>query len=272
MRNALSGYGDNVTLLNHHRAGTGEPLVLIHGIGHRWQGWEPVLDLLTGEREVIALDLPGFAASAMPAPGTPPGIGSITALVAEFLDQLGLERPHVAGNSLGGWIALELAKQGRARTVTGLSPAGFHNRREAVFQYTSFWITVRFSRLIAPRAERVLASRLARRTAFSQLVSRPDRIRSDQIGPTVRALAGAPWFDETLKAINAENFSGGEQISVPVTIAWGQRDRVLLPRQAPRAAAAIPGARSITLHGCGHVPMSDDPQQVARVLLEGSRG
>ena len=258
--------------LNYYRVGAGEPLVLIHGIGHRWQGWQPVLGLLAPHREVIALDLPGFASSPPPPPGTPAGIASLTRLVSEFLDELGLPRPHLAGNSLGGWIALELAKQDRARTVTALSPAGFHNGPESVFQRTSFWITVRFARLVAPRAEQLLSSPLAVRLAFAQLFSRPERIDIATLPPTVRDLAGAPWFDDTLKAITSENLTGGEHISAPVTIAWGEHDRVLLPRQAPRAARAIPSARLLTLHGCGHVPMSDDPEQVAQVLLEGSRG
>ncbi len=108
--------------LNYHRAGAGEPLVLLHGIGSRWQIWEPVIGALAAEREVIALDLPGFGASPMPPTGTPAGIGSLTELVSEFIDQIGLERPHVAGNSLGGWLALELAKRGNVRSATGLSP------------------------------------------------------------------------------------------------------------------------------------------------------
>jgi len=105
--------------LGYHRTGAGEPLVLIHGIGSRWQVWEPVFDRLSAERDVIAIDLPGFGASPMPPPGTPPGIPSLTSLVGDFLDSVGLDRPHLAGNSLGGWISLELAKQGRVRSATG---------------------------------------------------------------------------------------------------------------------------------------------------------
>ncbi len=82
-----------------------------------------MLDRLDPGRDVVALDLPGFGASPPPAPGTPPGIESLTRLVAEFLDELGLERPHVAGNSLGGWLALELAKRDRVASATALSPA-----------------------------------------------------------------------------------------------------------------------------------------------------
>src|SRR5262249_17342622 len=139
--------------LNYHRAGSGEPLVLIHGIGSRWQMWEPVLPLLEGHRDVIALDLPGFAASPPPPSGTPAGLASLTRLVEDFLDRLGLERPHVAGNSMGGWIALELAKNGRVRSATALSPAGFHTPREAVYQRAMLWTTVRAARLLAPFAD-----------------------------------------------------------------------------------------------------------------------
>jgi pimeloyl-ACP methyl ester carboxylesterase len=257
--------------LNHHRSGSGEPLVLIHGIGHRWQGWLPVIERLVPHRDVIAVDLPGFAGSAMPAAGTPPGIESLTALVGEFLDELGLERPHVAGNSLGGWISLELAKQGRARSTTALSPAGFHNRLEGVYQRTSLALAAKASRLIAAKADRILARPGVRVLAFKQLAAHPERIPFSELVPVVRDLARAPWFDQTLGAINRLPFSGGEQITVPVTIAWGERDRLLLPHQAKRAARAIPSARILSLHGCGHVPTYDDPDQVARVLLEGSR-
>jgi pimeloyl-ACP methyl ester carboxylesterase len=256
--------------LNYHRAGAGEPLVLIHGIGSRWQMWEPVLDRLAAERDVVAIDLPGFAASPPPPPGMPPGVDSLTRLVVEFLDELGLERPHVAGNSLGGWLALELAKRDRVRTATALSPVGFHTRPELVFQRTSLWLSVRAARLLAPRADRVLVPALARGLAFAQMTAHPTRISPADGAASIRELAGAAWFDETLKAISSEGFSGGGQIHVPVTIAWGERDRLLLPRQAPRAVRAIPGARAITLRDCGHVPTYDDPEQVARVLLEGS--
>jgi pimeloyl-ACP methyl ester carboxylesterase len=258
--------------LNHHRGGSGPTLVLIHGIGSRWQVWEPVLRRVASERDVIALDLPGFGASPMPPPGTPPGLPSLTRLVAEFLDGLGVQQPHVAGNSLGGWIALELAKQGRVRSATGLSPAGFYNDREAAYARLSLKSTVRTARLLAPRADRLTASPLVRTLTFSQVVAKPRILGAADAAASVRALAEAPWFDDTLPAIAAERFAGGEAIQVPVTIAWGAKDRLLLPRQGRRAVRMIPGARLVTLTGCGHVPTYDDPDQVARVLLDGSRG
>ncbi len=259
--------------LNYHRTGRGEPLVVMHGIGMRWQAFSPVLPRLAAERDVIAVDLPGFGASPMPPAGTAAGAQSLTNLVAEFLSEIGVERPHAAGNSLGGWVSLELAKQGLVRSATGLSPAGFHNDRERIFQRASLATTRRACRLIAPYADRLMRPRLARAVFSGQYFAHPTRISAEDIVANIGAVARAGWFDETLHAItSAERFGGGEQIVVPVTIAWGDKDRLLLPRQAPRAHRAIPTARMATLRGCGHVPMSDDPEQVARVLLEGSAG
>jgi pimeloyl-ACP methyl ester carboxylesterase len=258
--------------LNFHRAGSGEPLVLIHGIGSRWQVWEPVLPWLEADHDVVALDLPGFAASPPPPPGTPAGIAALTDLVGQFLNDLDLERPHVAGNSLGGWISLELARGGRARSATALSPAGFHNRLEAIYQRANLWTAVRAARLTAPVADRIATSTLARKVAFGAFVAHPERLTPADAAASSRALAGAAWFDETLPALVHEHFGNGASVRVPVTIAWGEKDRLLRPRQAPRAVRAIPGARLVVLRDCGHVPMYDDPEQVARVLLEGSAG
>jgi pimeloyl-ACP methyl ester carboxylesterase len=258
--------------LSHHRAGCGPALVLIHGIGSRWQVWRPVLERLEREREVVALDLPGFGDSPKPPPGSPAGVESLTALVAEFLDTLGLERPHVAGNSLGGWLALELAAAGRAASATALSPAGFWSGIEAALVRASLWSSVRVARGLAPVASAVLRPAPLRRLLLWQLVGRPERIPPAEAAANVRALAAAPWFDETLEAITGERYRSRGRLPVPATIAWGERDRLLHPRQALRAAQELPGARMLTLRGCGHVPTYDDPAQVARVLLEGSGG
>ncbi|MGI8716083.1 MAG: alpha/beta fold hydrolase [Solirubrobacteraceae bacterium] len=256
--------------LNHYRNGHGDPLVLIHGIGSHWQMWEPVLDRLVAHRDVIALDLPGFGASAMPPAGTPAGPKSLTGFVLEFLTDAGLERPHVAGNSLGGLIALELARRGQVRSAAALSPAGFASGPETAYARGSLWAGVRLARRIAPFADGLMRSRAGRRLAVSQFVAHPTRMSAAAAAADLRALAGAPWFDATLPTLRAGHFTGPIEAGVPVTIAWGEQDRLLLPRQAARAARLMPTARMVTLHGCGHVPPSDDPEQVARVLLEAS--
>jgi pimeloyl-ACP methyl ester carboxylesterase len=256
--------------LNHRRSGTGEPLVLMHGIGSRWQMWEPVMGRLAEQHDVIAVDLPGFGASPMPPPGTPPGIDSLVALVSEFLGQLGVERPHVAGNSMGGLLALEMANRGLARSATALSPAGFASRAEMTYGRVSLWLSVRLARRTARYSETLFATAFGRKLGLNLLVARPERLTAAEAADNIGALAEAPWFDATLPALRAYEFPGAEAVEVPVTVAWGAKDRLLWPRQARRAARAIPRARVLLLDGCGHVPTWDDPEQVARVLLEGA--
>jgi pimeloyl-ACP methyl ester carboxylesterase len=256
--------------LNYHRSGSGEPLVLIHGIGSRWQMWEPVLTRLRAHRDVIAIDLPGFAASPMPPDGTPAGIDSLASLVTEFLTRIGVERPHVAGNSLGGWLALELARRGTVRSAAALSPAGFQSGGQALYSRLTLWTTVRLARLLAPYADRLSQSATMRKLSFNLFLMHPERLTPEEAAESSLALARAPWFDETLRAVIPDSFSGGEKIEVPVTVAWGEKDRLLLPSQAYTAAIAIPRARLVLLRGCGHVPTYDDPGQVASVLLGAS--
>jgi pimeloyl-ACP methyl ester carboxylesterase len=254
--------------LNYHRVGSGPSLVLIHGIGLSWKSFSTVLDLLALERDVIAIDLPGFGGSPPPPAGTPAGAPSLARLTAEFLDDLGVDRPHVAGNSLGGWVALELAKAGRVASASGLSPAGFHNRAEALYERSTLWASVRLARVAAPWAERLFKPPFVRKLGAWQQVT--SLLTLEQAVEMFRGAAAAAWFDETLPAIARDHFTGGEQIEVPVTIAWGDHDRVLFPRQAWRAARAIPLARVVALPGCGHLPMYDNPELVARVLLDAS--
>jgi pimeloyl-ACP methyl ester carboxylesterase len=106
-----------------HRAGTGPPLLLIHGLGLAWRCWKPVLAELEREHDVVAIDLPGFGA-APGLDGTPPTIDALCDRVEADLDREGLDAVHVAGNSLGGWVALELARRGRGRSVVAFAPAG----------------------------------------------------------------------------------------------------------------------------------------------------
>jgi pimeloyl-ACP methyl ester carboxylesterase len=257
-------------MLNHHREGSGEPLVLIHGIGSRWQMWEPVLDRLTPHRDVIALDLPGFGASPMPPTGTPAGPESLATLVDAFLVEIGVDTPHVAGNSLGGLIALELARRGNVRTAHAISPAGFANRRESAITRGLLWSSVRAARRLSPHADALMVPRAGRILAVGQFVAHPTHVTPADAAASLRALADAPWFDATLPTLRDGHFGDGTRIDVPVTISWGDRDRVLPRRQLWRAAAAIPQARIVPLLGCGHLPTYDDPELVARVMLEAS--
>jgi pimeloyl-ACP methyl ester carboxylesterase len=119
--------------LVHDRRGTGEPLVLLHGLGSRWQAWNAVLDRLAEHHEVLAVDMPGFGASPPMPAGRRADNSGLTRAVADWIADQGLDRPHVAGNSTGGGIALELAAQGAVASATAIAPIGFWSRRERQF-------------------------------------------------------------------------------------------------------------------------------------------
>jgi pimeloyl-ACP methyl ester carboxylesterase len=259
--------------LNHDLRGAGKPLVLIHGIGHHWQGWLPLLEPLNEAGfQTLALDLPGFGASSPLAPSTSPTIAALADAVADFLQQRGWEHPHLVGNSMGGAIALELAATGRASSVTAISPVGFWSARERAFCQRSLRLTARLvSRWHAP-VVRAAEHPLGRTLLTSQVFSRPWRIPPEQMRATIDALAGASAFSRALEAFTGYLVSDSAQLAqIPVTIAWGTRDRLLLPRQARRARAALPHARHISLVGCGHTPMWDDPQLLIRTITSATR-
>jgi len=254
--------------LAHVRRGSGPPLLLIHGIGSQWQMWQPVLDRLARERDVVALDLPGFGDSP-PLDGTP-SVEALASAVAELARGLGLDRPHAAGNSLGGGVALELARQGEARSACVLSPAGFGTMREGSWTRMLLLSSRRWAQRLGCHTELVMRSPVGRTLALWHLTGRPWRVPADEAAGATRNLARSPAFEATLDALREHRF-GGHTFDVPVTVAWGERDRLLIyGRQSARAKRLLPDARHVTLEGCGHVPTWDDPEQVARVVLEAS--
>ncbi|WP_406044332.1 alpha/beta fold hydrolase [Micromonospora sp. NBC_00898] len=251
------------------RRGAGPPLVLLHGIGHHWAAWSPVLDRLTEAHDVLALDLPGFGRSPVPAAGLPPDMPGLVRGIVELFAALGLERPHVAGNSLGGAIALELAALGAVASATALSPAGFCTVRELRWALTVLSLHRSAARLPAPMLRSLFASAPGRTMALGMILARPGRMTVDAALADARALRDALAFRAVARAGRGYAFAGVP--TVPVTVAWGTRDRILPYRQAAVARTRLPGARHLDLTGCGHVPMHDDPELVASVILDTTR-
>jgi pimeloyl-ACP methyl ester carboxylesterase len=257
-------------MLAYERHGSGEPLVLLHGVTHRRQAWYPVLDRLAAEREVVLVDLPGHGQSP---PFEPDGLSVKDALRRDFegfLDALGLDRPHVAGNSLGGLVALHAGANGHARSVTALSPAGFW-RDEAEFAYTRRFFAglLALADRLGPSAERASRSRMVRQVVYTSLMAHPSRVPTDHVIGDVRAFMYArPALRAMLAA--AEPFTDPIARDVPVIVAWSGRDLVLPRWQAETARRRLPHAEHVMLRGVGHVPMFDDPARIADVLLRGS--
>ncbi len=258
--------------INYHREGEGPPLVLLHGVGHHWQGWEPVIDRLVGEFDVIACDSPGFGRSAALPVSIEPTIQAYAEAFEWFFAELGLERPHVAGNSMGGAIGLELARGRAIRSVTAFSPAGFWTPSELRFCQQSLGLLDGMPRAARPAVEALARTRIGRRALFSQLFGYPSRLPAEEAVATLRDAWASPALARALDAFSQYRFGAPEQLrSTPVTIAWGNRDMLLPYRlQAPRARAMLPWAAHVTL-GAGHVPYFDDPAAVAAVIRARAR-
>jgi pimeloyl-ACP methyl ester carboxylesterase len=241
------------------RLGEGPALVLLHPLGADRRVWDPVVERLAAQRDVIAVDLPGFGQSA-PLAGepTPAALGEA---VAAQLKAIGVQRAHLAGNSLGGWVALEMALAGHARSVTAIAPAGLW--AEPLVPKRA--VARSLARVALPLVDAILAGAPGRRLLLAGSVAVPDRVPRRAAAHLVRSYASAPGFIAVNDAMRAGRFTGLEQIQVPVTLAWPEHDRLVTrPRQLPE------NTRSIVLRGCGHIPMWDDPAAVAKVLLEGS--
>ena len=185
-----------------------------------------------------------------------------------LLNSLGFDRPHLAGNSMGGWVALELARRGRARTVCALSPAGTweagsddHARSRAKLRRTLR--DTRRGRLFLPLLAR---SKGFRRRAFINAAQHADRLTPAEVVDAADNVIGCTAAEDLLGTM--EQLAPLDPLPCPVTIAWSQRDRILpLDVNGARARELFPAADFVVLPDVGHVPMFDDPRLVADTIL-----
>jgi pimeloyl-ACP methyl ester carboxylesterase len=253
-----------------HVGGDGSPLVLLHGLGGTWEVWKPVLPTLEAAHRVIALTLPGHQ-------GGTPFRGNGDATVAALADQLvamlsaqGIRSAHIVGNSLGGWLALELARQGVARSITALSPAGGW-KTDA--DYRSIARTFKLAYALIGKTQglfsSVAGSPSMRGLLTRQMMQRGDRLsRSDFLG-IFRALARTSVFTGLLRSMaSAGPFQPLSAGNTPIVIAWCERDQVIpYARYGVAFRERIKGLREAVIPGAGHVPMWDNPESVARTIL-----
>jgi pimeloyl-ACP methyl ester carboxylesterase len=262
--------GLSSTFTPSHRRGDGPPLVCLHGFADTWRTWELVLPALERHHDVLALTLPGHASG-------PPIEGEIsdaalTDGVERAMDAAGFEQAHLVGNSLGGYVALQLAARGRAETVVGLAPAGGWARGDESYK-DLLALQAQMLDLLqtaAPHADAVVATHEGRRRATQYLTTNFEHIPAELIAHLMR---GAARCDAALPLIEHATRVGwsldAERIRCPVRIVWGTDDK-LLPW--PSAAARfrtdwLPHADWVELEGVGHCPQLDVPLETAQLIL-----
>jgi pimeloyl-ACP methyl ester carboxylesterase len=255
-----------------YRGGTGEPLVLIHGGGGHWRQWRPVIPLLEPRHELLAVNLLGHWGGREPPRGIEPGIGALVDDVERDLDEAGWSTAHVAGTSLGSWVALELAKRGRARTCTALAPRGTYrkggdlNVRLVAASYGLFHAG---ARLLARDPGRWCRRRRLRRLLYWHHFARPDRMDPVDTAHLIVGMARCTILPAFIAWARQHPPDGFDRVRCPVQLLFAEKDLVLPRRRYGEALiAALPQAEVHDIPGAGHVATWDEPEQVARLILD----
>ena len=244
----------------------GEPLVLLHGVGESVVGWQPIHQALSDHYDVIAFDLPGFGHSPALRPGIAPTAAALADAIEGELDRLGVAQFHVAGYSLGARVALELATRGRTLSVIAIAPDGLGTPLERVHQAAALLSGRALARLLAPIATPVAATGAGRSLFFAIQRRRPWLLPAEDAGRLLLDFAQAPGYLETVQAAMFDVPTRLERITCPVLLLQGTADP-LVSMQSPRFLALVGHAQLRWLPGLGHVPISDDPQLVASLML-----
>ena len=245
------------------RTGEGPPLVLIHGLGATRGIWDPQIDRLAAERDVIAIDLPGFGES--PVLDEAPTPWALGAAVTRMCAEIGVDSPHIAGDSLGGWVSLEIAKAQEASSVCLISPAGLWRRPLGPRKVnTRVW-----ARRLRPLLGALTRNRRAREAMLRTTVGRPENVPLAEARTLIDAWISAPGYDAANAEMRRYVCEDLDRVTVPTTIAWGELDRLVGP---PRPERRPPDSHFIKLENCGHTPNWDAPELISDLLLETSAG
>ena len=254
--------------------GSGEPVLLLHGFLMSQTVWETVAPRLadTGRYEVFAPTMAGHNGG--PYAGTWLLSSSVLAdHVERQLDELGWDTAHMVGNSLGGWVAFELERRGRARSVTGIGAAGGWTRWSPVkFEVISKFIAgmpiLALARLFGQRA---LQLPFSRRLATLPLSASPDGVSERQLSGVIDDAAHCrAYFQMLVKVLLQPGLLELADTAVPVQLVLCEKDRVVPPRRFSRHFTDfLPAETKITrLDGVGHVPMFEAPGRVTQVISE----
>lgn len=251
--------------------GQGSALVLLHGIGATWEVWKPVLKALEAKHRVIAMTLPGHY-------GGPAYSGGGDATVAGLADQIianlraqGIDRAHVAGNSLGGWLAIELARRHFARSVIAFSPAGGWSS-DKDYQAVAKSLKVFYALVGTMLFVLTPLARFGwlRKALAKQTMEHGERFPAADFCASLRAMSMTRVVPGLLRTMGRDGpVAPMDAGGIPVRIAWGECDRVIpFQRYGQPFVERIHGAEMTIVRGVGHVPMYDDPEQVVANILE----
>jgi pimeloyl-ACP methyl ester carboxylesterase len=234
-----------------------------------WRTWELVLPVLQRSHDVLAPTLPGHAGG-RPIVGTA-GAALAADAVERAMDEAGFRTAHIVGNSLGGYLALQLAVRGRADSVVALAPAGgWADGDESLEETLGLQRRMHETlKRVATDADAMVASAAGRRRATQYIAENYEHIPAELLAHQIRGAASEP-IATMLESARHERWSlDAERITCPVRIVWGTEDKLLA---WPSAAARfrndwLPHADWVVLDGVGHAPQLDIPLETAQLIL-----
>ena len=248
--------------LNYEITGSGDPIVLVHGLGSASTVWKPIRPLLERDFTVITVDLPGHGKSTY-SKGQPMDPHSLALYVSEQMSAIGFETFHLVGNSLGGWVALELtsAFPEQVKSLTALAPAGLWlNPYNARYPGTALLrFLARNTSKLAPTA---LHFESARRIGFSEVSPRWKQLSYETCLDATNAMSGAIGYFPAWDGMLMKRFDSSISEEIPVTIIFGDTDRTLPATTCQEKSLAPSHARWIIFPETGHAPMWDSPIDV----------
>ena len=251
------------------RTGSGEPLVLLHGMGSSRRDFTAVADLLAEQFDILNVDLPGVGRS--PVLERRPTVAAIADAVELTLDEEGVGRVHVLGNSLGARVALELARRGRARSVVAIAPSGLNVLPERVYQGTGMGLARIALRTAAPLSAPVSRSALGRAALLAPLKARAWSTSPEEaVGAQEGFADSRDFWRSLLWGLLLDVPRGLDRIDCPVTLVQGVADWVA-SGQTARYLPLVPGSRFVPLLWAGHAPQSDRPRTIVRLVEEAAR-
>jgi pimeloyl-ACP methyl ester carboxylesterase len=255
-----------MTLLAFDRAGHGEPLLLLHGIGSTRDDFSALIPRLTDDFDVLAVDLPGHGKS--PIGTSLPTVAALTDALEAFLDEQRLERVHVLGNSLGARIGIELAARHRTRSVVALSPSGLGLPAERVHQGILMATARTLTRTLRPLLGTLASSQAGRTALLTGMRARPWEATEREALAMRGGFADSTGFWSMLWwAVLQDVPSGLDRVDSPVMLAQGAVD-VVGAGQTPRYLALIPGSRFQLLPAAGHAPQSDAADAILALVRQ----
>lgn len=242
-------------------------LVLLHGATSSGRAWADLVPALSRHHDVYAPSLLGHRGGPVVSGRTT--LNDIVDAAQRQLDEAGLEQPHLVGHSLGGYVAIELARRGRAASVVALSPAGFWSPGDGMAALVMHGLrrSTRIARRTRPLAAALVSTRRGRRSWMGTALRHPNAMTPAQARVVVDDQARCT-LPEWLFVADDDCLAVLDPVPCPITVAWAEHDEVLpVQDYADAVRERLPGAAFAVLPGVGHAAMVDDRDLVERTIL-----